>query len=130
MKKEVPNPERSFGVSVGLVLCLIGGFLAWRGRSFPAGVAGVIGTALIVLAVARPPLLKWPSVVWWRFSRALGYVNARLLLILMFAVVLAPVGFLWRLIGKDPLARRREEWTGWSAYPVRYRDPKHYERMF
>ena len=35
-----------------------------------------------------------------------------------------------RLIGKDPLARRRRSWRGWLPYPDRYRDPRHFERMF
>ena len=63
-------------------------------------------------------------------SRVLGYVNARVLLTVMFLVVLTPISLLWRLLGKDPLMRRRERWPGWSVYPARYRDRKHYERMF
>jgi len=35
-----------------------------------------------------------------------------------------------RVIGKDPLTRRRTQWPGWSPYPARYRDPKHYSRMY
>jgi hypothetical protein len=71
-----------------------------------------------------------PSAWWWRFSRALGHVNARILLTLMFALVFVPVSLLWRAIGKDPLARRRDRWPGWSTYPARYRDAHHYTRMF
>lgn len=124
------NPERSFGFSVGLVLCAGASLLAWRGRFGPAEATGVVGLSLIVLARVRPTLLKWPSAIWWRCSQALAYVNVRVLLTVVFAVVLAPLGLAWRLGGKDPLARRRQTWTGWSPYPVRYRDRKHYERMF
>jgi hypothetical protein len=48
----------------------------------------------------------------------------------LFGLVLTPLGLLWRLTGKDPLTRRRERWSGWSAYPDRYRNHKHYERMY
>ena len=41
-----------------------------------------------------------------------------------------PVSVIWRLLGKDPLERRRGQSTGWSPYPARYRDPRHYERMY
>jgi hypothetical protein len=51
-------------------------------------------------------------------------------LTVLFAVVLVPVAFLWRLIGKDPLSRRQSQWPGWSPYPPRYRDTKHYSRMY
>jgi hypothetical protein len=48
----------------------------------------------------------------------------------LFAIVLTPISALWRLTGKDPLTRRRQQWTGWSPYPGRYRDPRHYSRMY
>jgi hypothetical protein len=130
MAKGPRNPERSFGVSVGVFLCLIGAALAWRGRIGRAEVAGAIGAALLVCGLVYPPLLRTPSALWWRFSRALGHFNARVLLTLMFAIVFVPISILWRLIGKDPLQRRRDRWPGWSAYPAKYRDPHHYRRMF
>jgi hypothetical protein len=124
------NPERSFGLSVGLVLCGIAGLLLWRHRVGRAEVVGGIGALLAVCGLIRPTLLRWPSAVWWRFSKALGYVNARVLLTAVFVVLLIPVSIVWRLIGKDPLARKRRPGTGWSPYPERYRDRKHYQRMF
>jgi hypothetical protein len=124
------NPERSFGVSVGIVLCVIAALLWWRGRVTRAEVLGIAGATLLVTGLVYSPLLKYPSAVWWRFSRVLGQVNARVLLTIFFAVVLTPVGAIWRLIGNDPLDRRKDRWRGWSRYPARYRDPNHYSRMF
>ena len=131
MKKKGPaNPERSFGISVGAVLCVIAAFLWWRGRVTRAEIIGGVGAVLLVFGVLRPSLLRWPSAAWWRFSRILGHVNARILMTVLFAVVLTPLAMVWRLTGKDPLLRRREKWVGWSTYPARYRDRKHYERMY
>jgi len=124
------NPERSFGVSVGAVLCLFGAVLLWRGRIGRAELVGGVGAALLVAGLVYPPILKWPSAAWWKFSRALGYVNARVILTVLFAIVLVPLSIVWRLTGKDPLARRHDQWPGWSPYPPRYRDPRHYDRMF
>ena len=124
------NPEKSFGVSVGIVLCVIAALLVWRGRIGRAEVVGGIGVFLLVFGLVHPPLLKYPSAAWWRFSRALGYVNARVLLSIIFFLILTPLGLLWRLTGKDPLARRRRNWLGWATYPVRYKDAKHFDRMF
>jgi hypothetical protein len=122
--------ERSFGLSVGGVLCVISAALFWRGRPMRAEVLGAIGVVLVVLGAVRPSLLTWPNVWWWRFARVLGHFNARVLLTIMFVVVFVPLGFIWRLIGKDPLARRRTARRGWSPYPTRYRDPRHYQRMY
>lgn len=124
------NRERSFGLSVGTVLCLIALFLFWRGRPLRAEVLGGIGALLVLLGWMHPPLLKWPSALWWRVAYVLGYVNARILLTLLFAILLVPLSIVWRLTGNDPLARRRDKWPGWSTYPARYRDRRHYERMY
>ena len=130
MSKGPSNPERSFGLSVGGVLVAIGLILAWRGRIGRAEVLGGVGAVLLILGAVRPKSLAWPSALWWRFSRALGYVNARVLLTVLFAVVLVPVSFVWRLAGKDPLRRSRARFDGWTPYPARYRDRTHFERMF
>jgi hypothetical protein len=112
------------------VLCAIALFLAWRGRIGRAEVVGAIGAVLLVFGLVYPRLLAWPSALWWRMARTLGYVNARVLLTILFSVILVPLALVWRLTGKDPLARRRNRWPGWSRYPERYRDLKHYQRMY
>ena len=124
------NPERSFGVSVGVVLCVIAAFLVWRGRIARAEIAGGVGAVFLVLGLISPRLLKWPSAAWWRVAGVLAYINARVVLTVLFAVVLVPLSMVWRLTGKDPLARRRSTWTGWLPYPTRYRDKHHYSRMY
>lgn len=124
------NPERSFGISVGIVLCVIAALLLWRGRIGRAEVVGGVGIVLLVFGLVYPPLLKYPSAAWWRFSRALGYVNARVLLSIIFFLILTPLGLLWRITGKDPLARTRKGWRGWTPYPARYKNAKHFDRMF
>jgi multisubunit Na+/H+ antiporter MnhG subunit len=127
MSKNPRNPERSFGVSVGAVLLVIALVLWWRGR---AEILAVVGGVLLFFGLVQPRLLKWPSAAWWKFSGVLGYINARILLTLMFSLLLVPVSLLWRLTGKDPMARRRSKFEGWTPYPARYRDRTHFERMF
>jgi hypothetical protein len=129
-KKVVANPERSFGVSVGVTLCVIALLLWWRGRIDRAAIVGTIGALLLACGLLYAPLLKWPSAWWWRFSRALGHVNARVLLTLLFSVVFVPMSIVWRLTGKDPIGRRRDRWPGWSPYPAANRGPTHYTRMY
>jgi hypothetical protein len=122
--------ERAFGRSVGGVLLLIAGVLAWRGRIGAAEVVGTIGAVLVVLALVRPALLTRPRAVWMRGALALGYVNARIILTVLFLLVLTPMGLIWRLIGRDPLAQLRQRWPGWVPHPARYRNVDHYRRMY
>ena len=130
MTRGPKNPERSFGVSVGSVLILIALILLWRRRITRAEVLGGVGAVLLVLGLVAPALLKYPSRYWWKFSLAFGRVMATFWLTLLFAIVLTPVGLIWRLMGRDPLARSRDKWPGWSPHPARYRNRKHYERMY
>jgi hypothetical protein len=122
--------ERSFGISVGVVLLLIAAFMIWRGRIAGAGITGGIGAVLLVFGLTYPPLLKYPSHAWWAMAAVLGYVNARVILTVAFLIVLTPIGLLWRLLGRDPLQRRRSNFAGWSPYPARYRDRNHFTRMY
>jgi hypothetical protein len=101
----------------------------WRGSVPTASVLGIIGVVLMVLGLTAPRTLYWPSLVWWKLVHVLGYINARIILTILFTVLLVPIGLFWRLTGKDPLGRRRAS-AGWSTYPARYRDPKHYSRMY
>lgn len=131
MKHKGPaNPERSFGVSVGGVLIAVAAYFAWRGRIDRATLLAGIGAMLVILGLTAPTLLKYPSKAWWKMAMVLGYVNARVILTIAFLILLTPMGLLWRLIGKDPLARRRKNWSGWSPSPARFRDPDHFNRMY
>jgi hypothetical protein len=117
-------------VSVGAVLCAIAAVLIWRGRIGRAEWIGGIGLLLLVFGLVRPLALKPISDLWWKGAAALAWFNSRLLLTVLFAGVLTPLGLLWRIMGKDPLARQRRNWPGWAPYPARYRDKRHFTRMF
>ena len=130
-KQQRPDfKERSFGISVGGFLILLAAFLWWRGRVTTAEILAPIGGVLVVLGLAAPMLLKYPSAVWWKFALILGYINARVILSIAFFLVLTPMAMVWRLIGRDPLAIKKQHWPGWSPYPARYRDKDHFTRMY
>src|SRR5262249_9733685 len=74
MSSTVPPRDRSFGQSVGSVLCAIAALLAWYGRPLRAEILGSAGGLLILVGVFRPSLLTRPSAWWRRFGRALAYV--------------------------------------------------------
>lgn len=126
-----PAPShRSFGLTVGGVLAAVAMFSAWRGYVVRAEIVGAIGAMLIVAALVRPASLAVIAKGWGRVGHALGWVNSRILLTVLFVFVLWPFGAVSRLFGSDPLDRRARKGSFWTAYPTRLRDPKHYERLF
>ena len=128
--KDPDFKEKSFGKAVGGFLLLLSAVLWWRRRITNAEIIAAIGAVLFVLGFTAPQLLKWPSVVWWKFAGVLGYVNARIILTIAFLIVLTPLALIWRLLGRDPLAIQKRHWPGWSPYPARYRDKDHFTRMY
>lgn len=111
-------------------MCLGAALVAWwRGHPAAGSVLLAAGALLVVFALVAPPALRVPNRVWWRFAQALGWVNARVLLTLFFALVLTPAGLIMRLLGRNPL-RGAAASSNWGPYPARRSNPKHYEQMF
>ena len=121
--------ERGFGLTLGAVGALVTAHALWRGRGALAIGAGVLAVALLGAALVVPAVLRGPRRAWMGLAHALGWVNTRILLSVVFLLVLTPVGVALRLLGWDPL-RRRPVGPGWTPYPERRRDPRHYEKMY
>jgi hypothetical protein len=53
---------------------------------------------------------------WKRLARLIGEFNGRIVLTLLYAVLIVPVGFILRLVA-DPLRRRRPQVSNWTSRP-------------
>lgn len=96
-KKEL----QSFGLLVGAVFTVIGMWpLLLRGEALRLWAIG-LGGALIVLGGMSPRVLAPVYHVWMRVGQALGWINTRILLGLVFYGLVTPMGILFRLMGKD-----------------------------
>jgi hypothetical protein len=109
------------------------GLWAWhegngQGMQWLAGAAGLI----LCLGLIAPVVLRPLYLAWMYLARVLGWVNTRLLLGLVFYTLFTVIGLAMRLLGRDPLDRRRE--PGRDSYFVRRDSPllpkEHYERQF
>lgn len=113
-----PRALRSFGLVVGGVFVAIAAVIAWR-RGWEVGplVVGLggPGAALALLGLVAPEVLRPVFVVWMGLAVVLGAVMTRVLLTLVFALIVVPIGLALRLAGKDPLDRRidRARTTYW-----------------
>jgi polyferredoxin len=105
------NPEtkelRSFGLLVGGIFALVGFWPILFGRGIrlwaiiPAGI-------LLVLGCLLPTSLRFVYKMWMLLGHALGWVNTRIILSVVFYGMFCPMGFIMRLRGKDPMRRRYE----------------------
>jgi hypothetical protein len=97
---------RSFGLTVGGVFAVIG---AWSfviyGREYRAW-AIVLALLLIVPALVWPQILNLPYKAWMALGHALGWINTRIILGLIFYGLVTPIGLIRRSFNKDPMGRR------------------------
>lgn len=69
-----------------------------------------LAIAVLLLAMLVPGLFRPAAVVWWGIAGVLAAVGSTVLLALIFAFVVTPIGLLRRLLGAD--AMRRRSWRG------------------
>lgn len=96
-KKEL----RNFGLLVGAVFSGIGLWpLLMQGEVVRLWAIG-LGGVLVLLGGMSPGILAPVHKVWMRVGHALGWINTRILLSLVFYGLVTPMGILFRMMGKD-----------------------------
>ena len=79
---------RSFGVTFGTLSGLLAVWRWVHGQEWSAAVLAVAAVVLGSIAFFVPRWLEWPNRLWMQVARALGWVNSRVLLTLLFIFVL------------------------------------------
>jgi len=136
MTGKTGKPQRSdyrkFGVSVGCVLLVFSALMIWLTKPTAAWVLGAAGAFLLLAGLALPAALALPYRAWMGLAHALGWFNTRLLLIVVFFLVLTPLGLLIRLLGKRPLDMKwdPEADSYWIPREQSPFDPKRCEKHF
>mgnify|MGYP001304899195 CR=1 FL=1 len=122
---------RDFGISVGIVLAIIGLLLLWKGRDpywFFLGTAGLMITAGLLLPTALKPLY-YP---WMILAIMVGWLMTRIILSIMYYAIVSPIGIGFRLFGKKFLERKfdRNIITYWNERKQSKKDLKTLEDQF
>jgi hypothetical protein len=97
---------RKSALLVAAVLLAVAAWNFYRGRTGVVVVFASAGAALVLAGLFVPRAARAFHVAWMRFAVALGHVNSRVLLTLMYYLVMTPYGVVSRLVGRDPLRRR------------------------
>jgi len=99
--KRTPKALRKFAYLVGSVFLLVGGDGVYKHWN-PAAVTLFVLIAVVLLACGaiQPQILGGVYRGWMGIAFALGWVVSRAILILLFYLVITPVGILARFFGK------------------------------
>src|SRR5215470_5179560 len=128
------NPsEKTLRQFAGLLL-IVFGLLAlvevqFRHRPQLALVYGSLAIVLGPLGLFQPRLMRPIWVVWSVVAFPIGWVVSTVFLAILFYAVFTPVGFVFRLTGRDVLGLRRAEvGTYWKPRPAA-REKRQYFRQ-
>ena len=129
--KSEKSDLRNFGITIGIILLIISGFLFWKEKeSFQIFL--VFGIILSLIAIAIPSVLKPVYWMWMIFATILGWIMTRVILSILFYIIVTPIGLIARLLGKQfiELQWNKESSTYWN---YRFRDSfkkEKYEKQF
>ena len=91
---------KSFGITMGLIFLVIGGFLFFKEKEYYPVLIYLAGS-FIGLGYIIPITLKPIYIIWMVFAVILGWIMTRVILSLLFYLIISPIGFLTRIFGKD-----------------------------
>ena len=94
---------RHFGLLVGSIFVVVGVWpLLYHGQDLRSW-AVLLGGGLAGLGAVFPTSLKYVYQGWMRLGHALGWVNTRIILGVIFFGMLTPMGVVMRMMGKDSM---------------------------
>jgi hypothetical protein len=126
----VTKELRSFGLVLGAMFAALFGVLPLlRHRASPSW-PWILASLLWILALICPAALSYLHRGWTRLGLALGWVNTRIILTLLFAITIVPAGLMMRLFGRDRMGRKLDPDCASYRVPSRQRPDKDMERPF
>ncbi|MGR9106403.1 MAG: SxtJ family membrane protein [Gammaproteobacteria bacterium] len=113
MNKFIPEIDtrglREFGFVTATLIALVFGIffpVIVFGKPFPELPAAFqVSIGLGAIALVLPIILKPVYIVWMGIAAALGWINTRILMAIVFYLLFTPVAVLLKLLRIDPLHR-------------------------
>ena len=129
--KSEKSDLRKFGITIGVILLIIAGFLFWSGKE-SLQILFTFGAVLLILGFTIPVILKPIYWVWMIFATILGWIMTRIILSLVFYIIITPIGLTSRFFGKQFLQLRWDKSKGsyWNIRTNEHQQNGNYEKQF
>jgi hypothetical protein len=125
-----PAQGRRFGLTVGGAFLAIAGVMWWRGHPSAATVLGAVGGGLSLAGLIIPTQLGPVERSWMALAHAISRVTTPILMSVMYLLVLAPIGWLRRTIGGNPLVHAPAGQSYWKPRSAGNRRSNSLKRQF
>ena len=119
------------GLTVGVVLILVSLLLWYLGKTSFVYFSS-IGGLFVIFSLIAIPILRPFHRLWMMLALAMGFVMSRVILTLLYYLVLTPIGFLAKLVGKKfmPIGFDKNATTYWEKRDLVVKQKIDYERQF
>ena len=129
------NPSRRellwFGALTALFFGFVGVLICFKGDApVAASVVWAVASVATIAFYALPPLRRPMYLGWMRAVFPIGWTVSHLVLIVVYYLLVTPIGLVMRLVGRDPMQRRfdRQAATYWVERSAA--DSSRYFRQF
>ena len=120
-----PREGRKFAFTVGIAFLVLTALSAWRGHYYPPRVMGALGIVLLLAGIVAPGSLGPVQTRWMQLAHAISKVTAPIVVGALYFGVITPIGWLMRVLGKNPLRHDARDGGFWMTAPSGGRSDLH-----
>jgi hypothetical protein len=129
IKAEVRELKR-FGLLLGTLVLIMFAGIPFLRRHALLGWPWLVAAMLWLPALIAPRTLSYAHRGWTRLGEALGWLNTRVILSLLYVIAVLPIGLVMRLAGRDPMQRKFDPAAGSYRVPSKQRRSSHLEQPY
>ena len=130
-KKDFEKQSKHFGLLLSIIFFILAVYLIFKKSIFLGQFLLILSGTFFLVSSAIPRYLNRITKLWLRFGDILGRVVSPITLGLIFFILIAPIGMLTRLFGRDELLLKRVNKRSYWLIRDKYNDKfNSFERQF
>ncbi len=116
LKKDFEKQSKHFGLLLSIFFFILAFYLIFIKSIFLGQFLLILSGTFFLVSIAIPKSLSRITKLWLRFGDILGRVVSPITLGLIFFILIAPIGMLTRLFGRDELLlKKKNKKSYWLA---------------
>jgi hypothetical protein len=116
LKKDFEKQSKHFGLLLSIFFFILAVYLIFIKSIFLGQFLLILSGTFFLVSIAIPKSLSRITKLWLRFGDILGRVVSPITLGLVFFILIAPIGMLTRLFGRDELLlKKKNKKSYWLA---------------
>ena len=131
LKKHFEKQSKHFGLLLSIFFFILAVYLIFNKSIFLGQFLLILSGTFFLVSIAIPKSLSRITKLWLRFGDILGRVVSPITLGLIFFILIAPIGMLTRLFGRDELLlKKKNKKSYWLARQKTDEKFNSFERQF